>query len=88
MSVVSREGLVVELLLDGTADDTSGHGHHGVLHGATPTTDRFGKPGNAYSFDGTDDFIRINPPLLNPTSLSVSMWGRFDSVDLEAGATA
>ena len=55
MTAVSRDRLVLECLLDGNASDTSGHGHHGVIHGAAPTTDRFGNPGGAFLFDGTDD---------------------------------
>jgi ribosomal protein S18 acetylase RimI-like enzyme len=83
MPVIPREGLVVELLLNGSADDTSGHGHHGVVHGAAPTTDRFGNLG-AYLFDGTDDYIVIvPPPELGDKSLSVSLWARVDSLDLD-----
>jgi hypothetical protein len=40
---VPRDGLVLELLLDGSAEVTSGGGHHGVIHGAVPTADRVGR---------------------------------------------
>lgn len=50
-------GLVAYYPFDGYANDASGHGHHGVVKGATLTGDRFGNPNNAYSFDGEDDCI-------------------------------
>jgi GNAT superfamily N-acetyltransferase len=74
-----REGLVLELLLDGNADDTSGRGHHGVVHGAAPTTDRFGTPNGALLFDGTDDHVVVAPPPLGDSAMSVSVWGRVDT---------
>ena len=59
---IPRDGLVVELLFDGSARDTSGGGHHGVIHGATFTADRFDQPARACLFDGVDDHIVIAPP--------------------------
>jgi hypothetical protein len=41
------------------ANDESGTDNHGHVHGATVTTDRFGNPGSAYSFDGIDDYIEV-----------------------------
>jgi hypothetical protein len=73
---------VVELLFNGNADDTSGNAHHGVVHGATPTADRFGRAEAAFQFDGTDDYIVIAPPpRLGEQHFSVSVWARFDRVD-------
>ena len=46
----------------GDATDSSGSGHHGVVHGATLTPDRFGVRDHAYQFDGIDDYIEITPP--------------------------
>ena len=74
-----RDGLVVELLFDDSARDTSGVGHHGVVHGATPTPDRFGRSGAACLFDGADDYIVIAPPpRLNAEQLAISVWARFE----------
>lgn len=44
---------------NGNADDASGNGHDGTLHGPRPTIDRFGRLDSAYSFDGIDDYIEI-----------------------------
>jgi hypothetical protein len=52
-------GLVVQYHFSGNANDTSGNGHDGTVYGATPTTDRFGNPNSAYSFDGIDDYVNV-----------------------------
>jgi hypothetical protein len=52
-------GLVAQYDFSGNADDVSGNGHNGSVHGAILTADRFGNPGSAYSFDGFDDYIEI-----------------------------
>ncbi|MDD4206120.1 MAG: hypothetical protein PHH55_08610, partial [Candidatus Delongbacteria bacterium] len=50
----------------GNANDASGNGNHGAVHGATLTEDRFGNPNSAYYFDGIDDEILIDrPDLIN-----------------------
>ena len=48
------DGLVAYYPFDGNANDASGNGNHGVVHGATPTTDRFGNANSAYGFNGDD----------------------------------
>lgn len=79
-----RDGLVAEYLFRGNADDTSGRDRHGVVHGATLTTDRFGAPENAYRFDGVDDEIVVSPPpVLGLDAMSVSVWARFEQRELE-----
>jgi len=44
----------------GNADDESGNGHNGEVHGPTLTEDRFGKPNNAYYFDGQNSYIALD----------------------------
>jgi hypothetical protein len=56
---VPTTGLVARYLFNGNADDSSGHGHHGVKHNVLPTSDRFGQGSSAYSFNGTDAYIEI-----------------------------
>ncbi|HJR35306.1 MAG TPA: LamG domain-containing protein [Gemmatimonadales bacterium] len=74
-----RHGLVAEYLFRGSAEDTSGHGRHGVVNGATLTADRFGVPDSAYRFDGIDDAIGVSPPPpLGPDAMSVSVWACYD----------
>ncbi len=67
----------------GNANDLSGNNNHGVVNGATLTSDRFGNANSAYSFDGVDDEIRIKNPfnqydVLNK-SLSYSVWIKSNS---------
>ena len=72
-------GLVAEYLFDGSARDTSGHGRHGVVHGATLTDDRFGRAGRAYRFNGSADFVEVTPPPpLGRESMSLSAWACFE----------
>jgi hypothetical protein len=56
---IDLEGLIAYYPFDGNADDASGNGHHGTVHGATITTDRNGEDGKAYYFDGVDDYISV-----------------------------
>ena len=46
------DGLVAHYKFDGNANDSSGNGNNGVVHGATLTTDRFGNANSAYQFNG------------------------------------
>ncbi len=72
-------GLVLHLPFSGNANDASGNGLHGTVHGAAPTADRFGAPNKAYSFDGISNYIDIpDNAALEPTSLTLSVWMQFD----------
>lgn len=74
-----RQELVGEYLFDGSAEDTSGHGHHGRVEGATLTVNRFGEPNRAYAFSGQGDYIVLDPPpALNSEQFSVSVWVKYD----------
>ncbi len=64
--VSCSNGLVAYYPFDGNANDHSGCGNHGIVHGATLTADRFGIAASAYDFDGVDDYIRVpDDPSLN-----------------------
>ena len=66
-SYVDTNGLVGWWPFDGDANDYSGNGNNGIVHGATLTTDRFGNARSAYDFDGLDDWIEVpNSNSLNP----------------------
>jgi len=58
-------GVVAYYPFDGNANDSSGHGNHGIVHGATLSADRHGNSQSAYYFDGIDDYIDVG----NDTSL-------------------
>lgn len=80
-SYVPTNGLVGWWPFNGNANDESGNGNNGTVNGATLTTDRFGNTGNAYSFDGVDDFISVpdSPILELGNSYSIGVWINFTS---------
>ncbi|MCT4580776.1 MAG: T9SS type A sorting domain-containing protein [Flavobacteriales bacterium] len=67
--------LLLHLPFSGNADDASPHQRDGVVYGATLTDDRFGRPNNAYLFDGVDDYIFIGSDNYSVIDkLSMSVW--------------
>lgn len=78
-------GLVAYYPFNGNTLDESGNANNGINHGATPTTDRFGNPNSAYSFDGADDFISVATSLI-PTAgneYTVSVWFNLNEIKLQ-----
>jgi Concanavalin A-like lectin/glucanases superfamily/Secretion system C-terminal sorting domain len=78
-SQIPTSGLIGSWPFTGNADDATAFGNNGVVSGATLTTDRFGSPNSAYSFDGIDDQIQI--PAASQlyrynTSFTISAWVR------------
>ena len=78
-------GLVAYYPFNGNANDASGKGNDGTVHGAILTSDRFGIPNSAYSMDGTS-FIQIPDTIFGPTvqAVTISLWiitgnGPFDT---------
>jgi uncharacterized protein (TIGR02145 family) len=61
-------GQVAYYPFNGNANDESGHGNNGIVYGATLTSDRFGNPDAAYSFNGNSDWIQV----MNSTSLNIN----------------
>src|SRR5207342_2554370 len=46
--------------------------NHITFNNAVPTTDRFGKPNNAFLFNGTSSYMRVNNSAsLNPNLISM-----------------
>ena len=58
---IPANGLVAHYALDGNANDRLSN-NTGTVYGATLTTDRFGNPNSAYSFDGNGDYIDLGNP--------------------------
>ena len=73
-AVSITNGLVGAWEFTENADDSSGNENHGVVHGATLTTDRFGNANSAYSFDGVDDYIFVTPNLGGLTEFTKTLW--------------
>jgi|UPI00047FBC1B hypothetical protein len=75
-SYVPTTGLVAYWPFSGNANDASGNGNNGTVNGATLTTDRNGAANNAYSFNGTSDFISLVSYnfFSGNSSRSISFW--------------
>lgn len=70
------EGLVAYYPFSGNANDESGNGHHGTVHGASLTADRFENAESAYYFDGNDhiDISELTNSISKRRQLSLSAW--------------
>jgi WD40 repeat protein/formylglycine-generating enzyme required for sulfatase activity len=72
-----QQGLVAYYPFNGNAQDESGNGNHGEVHGAIIDADRYGNESQAYSFDGSNDYIAASgdfPQGSSPRSLT--FWAR------------
>ena len=68
-------GLVACYPFNGNANDESGNGNNGIVVGATLTTDRFGNPNSAYSFDGISNYIYADDnPTFHVNSVTLTVW--------------
>ncbi len=71
----TESGLIAHYLLDGSADDTSGHGFNGVVEGADVAKDHCHRPNGSLLFYGVDKDIVIiedQPGLALPASFTIS----------------
>jgi hypothetical protein len=79
-ATVPQEGLVASYRFNDDARDSSGRGHHGVLHGVRLTSNRLGDGSSAYAFDGEGAHIEIPDhddfSLSTTGRLSISVWLR------------
>ena len=85
---VPSTGLVGWWPFNGNANDNSGNGNNGVVHGATLTTDRFGINNNAYNFvvnatagwgNAQNRIVVSSPSIPNTNSFTMSSWVMVDS---------
>ena len=73
-------GLAAYYPFSGNANDASGHGMDGVVHGAALTTDRFGSTNSAYRFNGSS-WIQLPDAILPvaASAVTLSAWVLADS---------
>lgn len=75
-----NDKLIAYYPFTGNAKDRSGNKNNGKIHQANLTTDRFGNPNSAYSFNGFSSYILIpDDSLFDLTGdFSISSWFKMD----------
>ncbi|MFC1734813.1 FG-GAP-like repeat-containing protein [Candidatus Hydrogenedentota bacterium] len=74
----ASKGVIGYWPFDCDTSDYSGNDDHGAPYGVTCTSGAFGQ---AYLFDGTDDFVDCGIPSYAPGSLSISAWIKAEGDD-------
>jgi Concanavalin A-like lectin/glucanases superfamily len=73
-SIDIETGLVAIYPFTGNANDSSGHGNHGVVNGPQLTNDRFNKTSSAYSFNSNQITVPHNSTLNLSGAFTISLW--------------
>lgn len=73
-------GLVAYYPFNGNANDVGGNNLNGEVNGAVLTTDRFGNPNKAYSFNTNQDITIPNSSSKNTFPLTISLWYLVDTI--------
>ena len=74
-SYLPTNGLAAWYPFNGNANDGSGNGNNGVVHGATPAIDRNGNPSSAMNFDGNDWIsVALSNSIAIQNNFSSSVW--------------
>jgi len=68
-----KDGLVAYYsFINGSLTDSSGYNNNIIFNNATPAADRFGKPNNAYQFNGSSSYMQVNNSYsLNPDNITM-----------------
>jgi len=69
-----NRGLMAYYPFNGNAHDTINPQNNGIVHGARLAADRFKHLNSAYHFNGKNDYIQMNRPVLPDPPFSVSFW--------------
>ena len=77
-SYVPKDGLVGWWPFNGNANDESGNGNDGIVHGASLTNDRHGNSNKAYNFNGAGNFIDFisNKSFNILNDITISCWSK------------
>lgn len=83
-----NSGLVSSYPFCSNANDVSGNNNNGTVIGASLTTDRFGNPNSAYSFNGSSRIKIKNSASLNVSEgLTISVWAKQTQTNCSSGCT-
>jgi hypothetical protein len=71
-----NNGLIAYYPFNGSADDKSGNNNNGVVNDAILSSDKFGHPNSAYSFNGTSSYISLKPAsnFVGLSNYTISLW--------------
>lgn len=77
-----NKDLIANYTFSGNANDETGNGFNGIVHGASLTTDKLENENSAYNFDGIDDYIISTSSFnfLNGSELSIVCNFLIDSI--------
>lgn len=82
-------GLIARYAMSGNTLDSSGNGHHATAFNATLGNDRFGRPNQAYEFNGSSSYIEC--PTISAvnglTSMTISAWVRIRATNTSTNCT-
>jgi hypothetical protein len=80
-------GLVAYYPFNGNANDSSSNGNNGTVFGATLTSDRFGNPNSAYSFNGINNYISLQPAnnFVGFNNYTISLWAFPTAIPTNSG---
>jgi hypothetical protein len=78
---VPTNGLVGWWPFNGNAIDESINTNDGTVNGATLTTDRFGNPNSAYSFDGVSNIITSQLSVPLQSDWSINFWFKSSNIN-------
>ena len=84
-NIIPTDGLVAYYPFNGNANDESGNGHNGTIHGARLTIDRFGYNDKAYRFDGSNDYITFQSQSFPTGNNPFVVAGWFKTTDTGGG---
>jgi hypothetical protein len=73
-------GLVASYPFNGNAEDKSAGANHGIVVGASLTTDRNGVANSAYYFDGVNNYIKVSGGLPITNSFTIAFWAYSESI--------
>lgn len=86
----ANDSLVAEYRFNGDAADSGPYSRNGTTQGAVLIQDRFGESDRAFLFDGVDDYIRVEHPILDTDltqqSFTTSYWFKPDQTITQASA--
>jgi len=73
VSFITR-GVLAYYPFSGDVNDYSGNMNHAINFGATLTSDRFGNPNSAYSFDGLTNYMELSNVINTLQGITVAFW--------------